>query len=207
MTVERGRSWGERRPRPPDLVEVADDAAAGALINQLRAAGQPLPPIGLRAGDLRRTLGGDGGGRVRAPLDGPELGCYPVDLGVAVFGGRPRWFLSHLVARRSWWWGEVVAVMNAELIGPWDVAPRSHPNDGRLDVVRTSDLGLGDRWKARRRLRTGTHTPHPRITTARADELELAFAHPLTIRLDGVKVGRATELHVHVEPDALVVCI
>jgi hypothetical protein len=202
MTVERGRDWGERRARPPDVVEVADDAAAGALVNRLRAAGKPLPPIGLRAGDLRRTLGGADTG-----LDAGEVGWYPVDLGVATFGGHTRWFVSHLVARRGWWRGEVVALMNAEFLGHWDVAPRSHPNDGRLDLVRTVDLRVGDRWKAWRRLAGGTHVPHPQITTGRVDDLALSFARPLTVRLDGVACGRTNELRVHLEPDALVVCI
>ena len=37
--------------------------------------------------------------------------------------------------------GRIVAVMNAEFVGPWDVAPRAHPGDG-LIVLRVQHLRL-----------------------------------------------------------------
>ena len=38
--------------------------------------------------------------------------------------------------------------MNAQWLGDWDLGPRSHPNDGLLDVT-DGTLPFGDRWKAR----------------------------------------------------------
>ena len=76
--------------------------------------------------------------------------------------------------------GRVVAVMNAQWIGRWDVAPKGHPNDGMVDVL-DGNLGLDDRLKVRSRLITGTHVPHPGIAQARvaAIQLELnAEYHP-----------------------------
>ncbi len=202
MTVEPGRPWGDAGPRPRDLVEVADDGEAGALVNRLRRAGHELPPIGLRAGDLRRTLG-------REPTSAlaEEVGVFTVDLGQAHLDGRPWWFVSHLVARRAWWLGDVLAIMNAELIGRWDVAPRSHPGDGRLAVVQVVDLRLGDRWHAWRRLPTGSHLPHPAITMRRRTTFEVTFPRRTAVWLDGRRVGRATALEVVVEPDALTICV
>ena len=98
MTIQRGQDWGRRVTRPSDVVEVADDAAAGALVDQARAAGAPLPTVGLLGGDLRRTLGGGPG----ATGLGAEVAAFTVDLGVVELDGRRRWFVSHLVARRSW---------------------------------------------------------------------------------------------------------
>jgi len=201
MTVERGQSWGERIAPPADLVVVADDVEAGALVQRLRGAGEPLPPVGLLAGDLRRTLGGM---PVRE-LD-REVGSFVVDLGVAELDDRPCWFVSHLVARRSWWVGGLLAVMNAEFLGRWDVAPRSHPNDGRLDVLRVHRMRPGQRWQAWRRLPTGTHVPHPSIATERVTTLDVTFDEPTPVRLDGADAGAARHLAVHVEPDALRVC-
>jgi len=202
MTVERGQSWGQRTAPPADLVVVANDAAAGAVVQRRRSAEEPLPPIGLLAGDLRRTLGG----LPVAALDA-EVGRFVVDLGMAELDGRPCWFVSHLVARRRWWTGDALAVMNAEFLGRWDVAPRSHPNDGRLDVLRVRGMRLGQRWQAWRRLPTGTHVPHPSITTERVTTLDVTFAEPTPIRLDGVVAGSARHLVVRVEPDALTVCL
>ena len=50
--------------------------------------------------------------------------------------GEPTWGVAHVVARRQWLLDELAFVMNAEFYGPYDVAPRSHPNDGKVDVLR-----------------------------------------------------------------------
>jgi hypothetical protein len=203
VTVRRGEDWGRRGPRPADLVEVPDDATGAALVDAARRDGRPPPVLGLRGGDLRRTLGG--GPTVDHLVD--EVGEYPVDVGLVVLDGVERVFLAHLVARRGWWRGEVVAAMNAEQIGAWDVAPRGHPNDGRLDVLHVVDLGLGDRWKAWRRLPTGTHVPHPGIALCSTAAVDLALGRPLTVWLDGRRAGTTDHLVIRVEPDALTVCI
>ena len=203
MTIERGQDWGRRVDRPDGLGEVADDAAAGALVTGLRRAGRPLPPLGLLAGDLRQTLGQPD---AVTALD-RQVSEFTVDLGVVTVAGEAHWFISHVVARRSWWRGEVVAVMNAQFVGPWDVAPRGHPNDGRLDLVRVRDLGLADRWKAWRRLPSGTHLPHPGIEARPVTELELELGDPLAVHVDGVVAGMADRLGLRVEPDGLTVCV
>ncbi len=203
MTVRRGEDWGRRVPRPADLVEVADDATGAALVDAARQAGGPLPVLGLRGGDLRRTLGGG------PPVEhlGADVGEYPVDVGLVVLDGVERAFLAHVVARRGWWRGELVAAMNAEQLGGWDVAPRGHPNDGRLDVLHVVDLDLGDRWKAWRRLPTGTHVPHPGIVVRSSAAVDVALQRPLTVWLDGRRAGTTDHLAIRVEPDALTVCI
>ena len=203
MTIERGQDWGRRVDRPAELVEVPGDAGAGALVTQLRRAGRPLPPVGLLAGDLRRTLGRPD---AVATLD-QQVSEFTIDLGVVTVAGEDHWFVSHVVARRSWWRGEVVAAMNAQFLGSWDVAPRGHPNDGRLDVVRVEALSVSDRWKAWRRLPSGTHLPHPGIEARSVTELELTLADPLAVRVDGIVVGTADRLAVRIEPDALTVCV
>ena len=203
VTIRRGQDWGHRGPRPADLLEVADDAAAGAAVTRWRRAGEPMRPIGLRSGDLCRTLGAGSDGRRL----GAEIAEFTVDLGVVELDGVDHWFVSHLVARRSWWRGEVVVAMNAQFLGSWDVAPRGHPNDGRLDVVRAADLPRQDRWKAWRRLPGGTYLPHPGIDVRSVPALELDLRRRLTVRLDGRVVGEADRLALRVEPDALTVCV
>ena len=104
--------------------------------------------------------------------------------------------------------GRVVAVMNAQFLGTWDVAPRSHPNDGRLDVVDVApSLSGTDRWRARRRLPSGTHVPHPAITVRQTSTWTTTFDEPTPVWLDGERVGEVVELSVRVEPDALVLVV
>jgi diacylglycerol kinase family enzyme len=133
----------------------------------------------------------------------------PVDAGHAVIDGRDHLFVAHLVARRSWWRGEIVAVMNAQFIGRYDVAPRSHPNDGRLDVVHVdAAMSVRARWQARRRLPSGTYVPHPQISQRRVEEWSTTLMPPLDVWLDGVRVAhRARQVSVRCVPDAFSVVV
>jgi hypothetical protein len=203
VTIERAKDWGWRGPRPADVVEVADDAAAARIVCESRLAGTAVPTIGLLGGDLRRTLGHDD----HVERLGSEVAVFTVDIGLVELDGTPWTFVGHLIARRHWWWGEVLAVMNAEFRGRWDVAPRSHPNDGRLDVLHVVDMALGERYKAWRRLASGTHLPHPGIRSQRVAATTVRLSRPLPVALDGVSVGVATDLSIRVEPDALTVCV
>lgn len=199
MTIEKGQAWGSAGPLADDGRVVASDAEARALVEDHRRRSLPVPELGLLGGDLCRTVGGRGDA---ARLRTPDAARLPVDLGSVLVDGRQHWFVAHLVARRSWWRGRVVAVMNAQGIGRWDVAPRSHPNDGLLDVL-DGDLSFDDRLKLRSRLATGTHVPHPGIHQSRVPALQLEFDRPTPIWLDGERIGAARQLSIRVEPDAL----
>jgi len=202
VTIEKGQPWGEPGGLPEGGVLVRSDAEARAVVEQARRAGGPVPALGLMGGDLCRTLGGTGDeGRIRSG-EGMRL---PIDVGAVLLDGRLHWFVAHLVVRRGWWRGRIVAAMNAQYLGRWDVAPRSHPNDGRLDVFDVT-MGVGDRIKARSRLPLGTHVPHPAIVEQRVAHLQLDLARPTPVRLDGEVVGSARSLSLRVEPDA-VVCV
>jgi hypothetical protein len=203
VTIEKGVDWGERAGLPVDGVLVRSDLEARRVVEQARRANAEMPTIGLLGGDLCRTLGGSGD---EARLHGPDAMTFPCDLGSVLIDGRIHWFVAHLIARRSWWRGRVVAAMNAQWLGAWDLAPRSHPNDGILDIA-DGDLPLGDRLKARSRLPTGTHVPHPRIESRRVASIQLDLAPELDVYLDGERVGRAAHLSIRVEPDALRVVV
>lgn len=202
MTVRKGVDWGGGAV-PDDLVVVTDDAEAAAALTRADADGGPWPAIGLLGGDLARTLGGRGGDEDRLRRAGTVV---RVDVGEADLDGRVHLFVAHLVARRSWLRGRVVAVMNAQFLGPWDVAPRAHPGDGHLDVL-DGDLGPGDRWKARSRLPSGTHVPHPGIAQRRVATWETDLGRPTPVRLDGRTFGPARHLRLTVRPDALTVVV
>jgi hypothetical protein len=202
VTVRRGEPWGEAGDAPAGLVVVDGDAEARGVVEAARRAGDPVPALGLVAGDLCRTLGGRGDRSRMAP--GADGARAPVDLGSVLIDGRLHWFVAHLVARRSWWRGPIVAVMNAEFLGDWDVAPRAHPGDGLLDVVTVATgMSLTDRLRARRRLPAGAHVPHPAITIERRTAVQLAFDRPMPVWLDGVPAGEARNLSVRLETDAL----
>jgi len=199
VTIEKGRPWGEHGSLPVDGVLVRSDAEARVVVQQARRCSAPISPLGLLGGDLCRTLGGRGD---EGRLHGADAMRLPVDVGSVVIDGRQHWFVAHLVARRWWWTGRIFAAMNAQWLGRWDVAPRSHPNDGRLDTFDTS-MSPGERSRARSRLATGTHVPHPLIAERRVTAMEVDFDRPTSVWLDGEKVTTARHLSIQVEPDAL----
>jgi hypothetical protein len=201
VPVRRGEDWGALGPLPEGGVVVRSDAEARAVVTAARRAGAPVPALGLLGGDLCRTMGGTGD---EARLRSDRAARVPVDLGAVLVDGRLHWFVAHLVARRGWWRGRLVAAMNAEFLGLWDVSPRAHPGDGRLDVVDVAaDMPVGDRWQARSRLRSGTHVPHPNITERRVTAVQIDLDRPTPVHLDGELVGEARTLSIRVEPAAL----
>jgi hypothetical protein len=203
VTIEKGSPYGVPGALPPDGVVVRSDAEAAALVNEARRGGHPIPPLGLLGGDLCRTLGGRG---EEARLRSGEATTFPVDLGCVLLDGRLQHFVAHLAAHHRAWHGRFAVAMNAEWLGELDLGPRAHPGDGLLDLTE-GELGLRDRLTARRRARTGTHLPHPGLRTRRSGRAELAFPGGVPVFLDGISVGAATEVMVHVEPDALTVVV
>ena len=203
MTIAKGQPWGAPGALPAGGVVVRTDAEARHVVEAAKFRGEAIPALGLLGGDLCKTLGGPGDERRLRSADGMT---FPVDLGHVVVDGREHWFVAHAIARGPAWIGRVVAVMNAQWLGDWDLGPRAHPGDALLDVT-DGALPLGDLAKARRRVKLGTHLPHPGLATSRVPRLEVTFERSRTLWLDGQRVGRCRSFEVTVEPDALRVVI
>jgi diacylglycerol kinase family enzyme len=174
----------------------ATDAAAAALVGSHER-------VGLVGGDLCRTLGGRGSVE---RLTSPEAVTFPVDaLAVSLDGGPPRPAVAHVLAR-TWGWRRVFVAMNAQWLGEWNVAPRGHPDDGKMDT-----LAWNLSWQAARqvlaRMRLGTHLPHPGIAVTTTAVTSIRFDRARWVWIDGVRVGRARALTVVVEPDAVRVVV
>jgi hypothetical protein len=196
VTISKGSSYGEPGAAlPEDGVRCANDADARRAVEEARRQGGPFPVLGLLGGDLARTLGGTGALNV----------AFPVDLGQVLVDGRLHLFVASCVVRsRSW--RRTLAVGNAQWLGRWNLWPRGHPNDGRLDVL-DAHLPAGDLWKVRRRLPTGSHLPHPAIQTRRVKAETVELARPLGVWLDGERVGDGCTFAFRCVPDALRVVV
>lgn len=203
MTIRPGQAWGRTGTCPEGVVTVRTDREASRLTRAAGRDGTEPAAVVLSGGDLARTAGTGRGHEVAA---GDECQLLPMDRGEVLVDGELHHFVAHVVARRSWWRGPVLAIMNAQFLGDWDVAPRSHPNDGRLDVVE-ADLSLADRWKARSRLRSGTHVPHPGISVRRVTGAQFDLVPGTRVWVDGEEIGTARTLSVRCVPDAFTVAI
>ena len=201
MTIRKGEAWGHPGALPEDGVVVSSDHEAADVIGRARREGRPYPALGLVGGDLCRTLGGTAG----APrLRTSETVTFPVDLGEVLVDGRLHFFVAHLVARNRWWTRAFVA-MNARSAFAIGEA-RAHPDDGLLDTY-DARLGITDVLKVRARAGAGAHLPHPGIKERRVPAAQVGFDRPLTVWLDGVRLGPARSLSVRVEADALTVVV
>lgn len=195
--IRKGEQWGEPAVCPTDVRVVSTDGELRDWVVWHRTRGQTIRDLGVAGGDLARTCGGGTGSH-------PSSTKVVVDaMRVALDDGEPTWGVAHVVARRHWLRGEIAIVMNAEFHGPYDVAPRSHPNDGKLDVLRVdASMGWRDRLRARQRSRTGSHLPHRHLSMRSLPEIELQFDRPMVVWIDGVRCGTAKRLTVKAEPDA-----
>jgi hypothetical protein len=200
MTIRRGEPWGESASVPPDLFVAADDATASRFVATALEAGRKVPPFGVSGGDLARTMGGGAPGRFAAAVT-----RAPVDLLRVEADGRRTVAVAHVVVG-SWFRPGLCFAMNAQFVGKLDLAPRSHPNDGRLDtLVVNPSMSLRARVQARRRARSGTHVPHPQLAVSQVAAVTWTFDRARTIRVDGRRWGSARTVCVTVLPDALVV--
>lgn len=194
MTIRKGQDWGTEVDRPADLVVTDSDAA---LATALVAHPTDSRPVTVTSGDLFRTLGA----RAVDPTM-RRMRRLTLDLLDVRIDGVQHVAVAHVVARRRWWRGRVVAVCNAQFHGTWDVAPRSHPNDGRAEVIEVDPaMTVRERWQAWRRLPTGTHLPHPRLRSTRTAGSTWHFDPALDVYVDGRRHRRVRELAVTVRPD------
>ena len=197
MPITKGEQWGHPGDLPPGAPVATSDAEAAALVVE---GATTVPTIGIEGGDLARTLG------IRTPYrrDTPKQ-LLPIDaLAVELDDGTRHIALAHVLAGNLRLGGAPVALMNAAFVGPRNIAPRAHPGDGKADIVRM-ELDLGDRIQAWKRMRTGTHVPHPQITIRQRSDGVVELPRPQRIRVDGHRVGTSTTLRFHVIAGAIVV--
>lgn len=205
MPIAKGEDWGWSGRLPDGAPIATSDAEAAALIDGDIVSGAHVESpmtIGLSGGDMARTLG------IRTPYDrSSPKHVVPVDaIQVKLDDGTAHVGLAHVVLgdlRRD---RPGIALMNAAFLGPRNITPRSHPGDGKIDVVRM-DLGLADRIKAWKRMTTGTHVPHPDITIRQRTEGVLEVDRARVVRVDGTSVGRSAEVHFEVIPAAILIAV
>ncbi len=194
MTIEKGRPWAIETVWPDDPLRIDNDRDLARTVAAALTVGEHLEVV-LLGGDLRATLGGE------RPLDLAPY-RYRCDLGfVSLDGGPEHPFAAHVQWRRRFWRGEAAVVMNAAYLGPWYLGPRSHPNDGLLDITYGS-LPWQQRHLAARRAQQGVHLPHPRLTVRRTARWQHAFRRATPVIVDGSAIGQATTIAVRVHDDA-----
>lgn len=209
--IRHGEPW-EHEAGPVDATVVrGDDAALAEALH----TGRPTwyAPVG--ESDFVRVLGGAGGsaGPRRLTVDLLVLDGAIRAVNAIVLGVSPHeinWFhRSHPVEismdGHSFEAGSgratTIVVANGQFVGGHDAVPRGHPGDGVFEV-QIYDVPRSQRRELRRRLRTGTHVPHPQIAQGRGRALDVVGAHPLPLVVDGIHRGRVRAIRVELLPGA-----
>jgi len=205
MVIKHGQDWGREAIAPSDLVVASSDAELAAHV------GDGKTNIVVTGGDMWRTIGADsrvvaiGESATCLPIDIMKVECRLADQSLVSKIAAANIVLRPMNVRGGWLRGSLTVVANAQFLGRWDVAPRGHPNDGRVEVTQVDrHMGLRQRLTARSRLSTGSHLPHPLIQTRSlknfvCDGNDLAH-HVLW--LDGQCMGRVSSLSCEVCSDA-----
>jgi hypothetical protein len=103
----------------------------------------------------------------------------------------------------GWLRGRLICLSNGGFIGPRNVSPRAHPNDGFVDVMSLdSSMDLRQRLRARHKSILGTHTPHPLVEAGRVRSIEFSsLSRTEALRIDGRRIRRWTSVQIEIVPD------
>ncbi|MBL89175.1 MAG: hypothetical protein CL517_02725 [Actinobacteria bacterium] len=202
MNLNKGDSWGSATSLPADGLVVQSNEDLFKQINAYKRNEKTLPVFGLLGGDLWRTLGGRSD---RSRLHKEGAAGVNVDLGCILLDGKIFWFSSHVLIGKKFF-GEMILISNVAYYGKMNVAPKAHPGDGRLDVLKI-DLNFGQKLKALRRAASGTHVPHPGIRYERVKAEQFDLPKNSCVRIDGQKVGNFSNVSFRIEEQALKVIV
>lgn len=205
MVIQRGQSWGSEGIAVHDLVWTSSDVELAKHISAGRK------DVAVSGGDMWRTIGS----RSRRVLPGETAMCLPIDVMHVEYQTVTGDLLTKMAVanvvvrpanvRGGWLRGEISVVANAQFLRKWDVAPRGHPNDGRVELTQVSRaMGLRQRWSARSRLRTGTHLPHPLINAKSVPSFVSNFdeGSQQVLWIDQQRIGQVKSVTIEVISDA-----
>jgi hypothetical protein len=192
--ITRGEQWGVPTTRTEGDVLVSGDSQLAASSTESRLI--------VTGGDIAHCLGD--------PLS-PEIGAncieVPIDALRVSITMRNGVTLTQIAASHvvigSWLRGRLVCLSNGGFIGPKNVSPRAHPNDGLFDVMSLdSSMGVRQRIRARQKSTLGTHLPHPLLETSRSRSANYAaLSRNEALQIDGVRIRRWTSVHIEIVPD------
>ena len=208
MTIRRGEDWGRPGTLGRDDPVVGSDAELSAWAHLRLVDGGTCGPVGLRGGDLYRTLGAPV--RPGGLVPGETLLLVECDVIEVTSDRGVHHAVAHVIGTapgpHARWAGPTFVAMNAAFVGDANLGPRAHPGDGLLDVT-VGELPWRQRRAATRREATGTHVPHPLLTERRAGAWAADTELTWSLVLDGISVGPHRAVSLRILPAALTVAV
>jgi hypothetical protein len=191
--IRRGQPWGIPADMSDDVLVVESDQVLSNTERTCR--------IVLTGGDISRSLGNP-----VVPVVGSACTEVAIDAmlcDITTTDGRSILAVAaSSIIVGDFWRGRHLIVSNAGWIGNSNVAPRAHPNDGKVEVFTiTSQMSLRQRFLARRKMQTGTHLPHPDLSSKQIATQSIVRQNGEKLMIDGRKIDNWASISIRVEPD------
>ncbi len=170
-------------------------------IAELATSGEKI--IRIESGNIFRTLGGSENRDQSPPL---QATMCEIDLASVQFSNKEFLFASHCSLRQHHFSTKGVLIMNSQFYKNRRVAIRSHPSDGKLDVI-SSELNLRQYMLASKLSESGNHMPHPDINIKSTDQHSISFHRNMRIYTDGCLIGRSDAVEISLLSKAIKVII
>lgn len=190
MTIEKGKPWGSPCSVPAHRIVVESDSELADCAAEV--------PVSLNGGDVWKSLGSPA-----VPAVGMTGTKVNVDAIVITIDNEGNIRAASSIEIGSWHKrGRYICIANSSFVKEKNIAPRAHPNDGSLDYLEIDEtMSWRQRWSASRRARTGTHIPHPQITTKRVKDIQIDRQHSEVLRIDGIQVNEWQSIRVQIDSD------
>lgn len=204
MTIKKGSNWGSTVARPIDLVTCQSDLEASKLLTEHYLQKKPFPAIAISRSNLARALGTKGASASNQTMHATPFDLIEISFVDASNAKQTVLALGYGLVCKSWWRGEIAATMNTSFVDNWDCAPRSHPNDGKFDLLTVAnEMSVSQRLIASRRLRFGTHIPHPQISVKQMTYFETQCPTRPDLYIDDQKFSSVRSCSFKIMPDAI----
>ena len=203
MIIKKGDNWGELVGRPRELKIFETDALLGDFLGRDPSLDRARSNFAILKSNAARGLGLSGARpearqMLRTSFDLIEIQGHEKE------GPFTRLCVGYAILGNGFFRGRTVGIFNVSFCGGRDWAPRAHPNDGKLDVLRISpEMKVPQRILAYRRMKTGSHLPHPQISYHQSGEYLFDEARATRLTVDSVKMGLVEECSFRVIADAL----
>ncbi len=199
MPISPGSKWGEEIVSPIAIRSFGSDRELGTALRDNLINSQPQCALQLVSDDFLSLLGLNDLTRrttsIKIRIDALAISYtdkhgrshQDVCIGSLHIGRTLRGTL-HIVTNTGWWRGH-------------DIAPRAHPNDGKLDIVEVArTMTVRQRITAWKRSLVGTHLPHPNIAYSQSDFYSWS-GKLANLTIDGEKLGKVSHVQCRVQSD------
>lgn len=198
MTIRKGEPWGTRIAKPSRIRHVSSDAEIAQCSSD--------DFISIGGGDIYTTLGSPAFDSETVectllPMDALHVKIRLSDTSEKSCTAASCIEVGSLVSPLKS--GRYICVTNGGIVSGRNLAPRAHPNDGRLDIMLVAEtMSFRDRLTARKKALTGTHVPHPSISLRQDETFSTRrLGDRDKLRIDGVTVANWIEVSVSIVPD------